>query len=85
MESNNTGKKSKGGRPIKAMKRDQLLGVKCTLLELKAIEHKAKNAALSVSEYLRELSVNSVVTRRKQKSLSKEVLLFTGTLKSPCS
>lgn len=80
MESNNTGKKSQGGRPRKAVKRDQLLGVKCNLLERKAIEHKAKENILSVSEYLRELGLNSVATIRKQKSLPKEVLLFTATL-----
>ena len=80
MESNKTGKKSKGGRPRKVVKRDQLLGVKCTFLERKTIEHKAKENILSVSEYLRELGLNSVATTRKQKSLPKEVLLFTGTL-----
>ena len=80
MESNKTGNTSKGGRPRKVVKRDQLLGVKCNLLERKAIEHKAKNAALSVSEYLRELGLNSVATTRKQKSLPKEVLLCTATL-----
>ena len=80
MESNKTGKKGKGGRPRKVVKRDQLLGVKCTLLERKAIEHKAKENILSVSEYLRELGLNSVTITRKQKSLPKEVLLFTATL-----
>ena len=80
MERNKTGKTSKGGRPRKVVKRDQLLGVKCTLLERKAIEYKAKENVLSVSEYLRELGLNSVATTRKQKSLPKEVLLFTATL-----
>ena len=80
MERNNTGKKGKGGRPRKVVKRDQLLGVKCTLLERKEIEHKAKENILSVSEYLRELGLNSVTITRKQKSLPKEVLLFTATL-----
>ena len=80
MERNKTGTKSKGGRPRKTVKHDQLLGLKCTLLERKAIEHKAKENMLSVSEYLRELGLNSVATTRKQKSLPKEVLLFTATL-----
>ena len=80
MERNKTGKTSKGGRPRKVVKRDQLLGVKCTLLERKEIEHKAKENILSVSEYLRELGLNSVTITRKQKSLPKEVLLFTATL-----
>lgn len=80
MERNNTGKTSKGGRPRKVVKRDQLLGVKCTIPERKTIEHKAKENALCVSEYLRELGLNAVATTRKQKSLPKEVLLFTATL-----
>ena len=80
MESNKTGKKSNGGRPRKVVKRDQLLGVKCTVLERKTIEHKAKENIRSVSEYLRELGLNSVATMRKQKPLPKEVLLFTATL-----
>ena len=75
-----TRKGSKGGRPKKEIKRDQLLGVKCTLPERRAIEHKAEETAISVSEYLRELGLSSTTTIRKQKPLPKEVLLFTATL-----
>jgi hypothetical protein len=80
MEGSRTVKGSKGGRPRKAVKRDQLLGVKCTLSERTAIEQKAKDNALSVSEYLRELGLYSFDNTRKQKTLPKEVLLFTATL-----
>lgn len=71
--------KSKGGRPIKVVKREQLLGVKCTLVERKAIEYKAKIAGLTTSEYLREVGLTGKIDMRK-KSLPKEVLQATGTL-----
>ena len=31
----------KGGRPTKAIKKDQLLGVKCSLIERKVIENQS--------------------------------------------
>jgi hypothetical protein len=77
---NNEFKSSKGGRPTKEVKRNQLLGVKCTTQEKETIERKAKEVALSVSEYLREGGLSSSATVRKQKPLPKEVLLFTATL-----
>ena len=80
MEVSKTAKGSKGGRPKKVVKRDQLLGVKCTLPERTTIQQKAKDRALSVSEYLRELGLHSFGNTRKQKTLPKEVLLFTATL-----
>ncbi len=80
MGERNPYKNSKGGRPQKAVKRDQFLGVKCTLDERKIIEHKTKAAALSVSEYLRALALSPHTVNRKTKVLPKEVLLFTGTL-----
>ncbi|MEI6947345.1 mobilization protein [Paraflavisolibacter sp. H34] len=69
----------KGGRPRKAIPRNQLLGVKCSLLEKKVIEHKARAVNLTVSEFLRELGLKSQVDRW-QKVLPKEVLLFQATL-----
>lgn len=81
MESRNgKWKSSKGGRPKKDVKRDRLLGVKCTSQEKEIIEKKAKDHAFSVSEYLRELGLSSSATSVKQKPLPKEVLLFTATL-----
>jgi hypothetical protein len=72
-------KRKKGGRPKKAVKKDQLLGVKCSLIERKAIEGNAKLAGLSVSEYLREMGLSGKIDCAK-KVLPKEVLLYTGTL-----
>ena len=80
MEGNKAAEESKGGRPRKVVKRDQLLGVKCTVPERTAIEEKAKDNALSVSEYLRELGLHSSSKTRIQKTLPKEMLLLTATL-----
>lgn len=71
--------KSKGGRPRKAVKRDQLLGIKCTLIERRAIEVRAKSLQLSVSEYLRKMGLTGKIDR-SERALPKEVLQFTGTL-----
>lgn len=71
--------RSKGGRPRKAVKKDQLLGMKCTLIERRAIEIKAKSVNLTVSEYIRYMSLTGKIDRPK-KVLPKEVLQFTGTL-----
>lgn len=75
----NPDKKNKGGRPVKAIKRNKLLGVKCSIIEKKVIELKAKNSGLTVSEFLRELGLTGKIDMRKM-ALSKEILQFTGTL-----
>lgn len=71
--------KNKGGRPAKAIKRNQLIGVKCTFIEKKTIEAKAKYSGLTVSVFLRNLGMGCKVDRPKIR-LPKEVLYFTGTL-----
>jgi hypothetical protein len=71
--------RNKGGRPRKAVKKDQLLGVKCSLIERRAIEAKARSANLSISEYLRKMGLTGKIDR-SAKVLPREVLLFTGTL-----
>ncbi len=72
-------KTKKGGRPRKTIKKDQLLGVKCSLLERKVIEYKARENNLTVSEYLRKLGLSGKVDM-KMKTLSKDILQFKGTL-----
>lgn len=71
--------KNKGGRPAKPIKRNQLLGVKCSILEKKSIQIKAKYSGLTVSEFLRNLGLSCKVDRQKM-ILPKEILQFTGTL-----
>ena len=79
MDATGDHKRNKGGRPKKAVKKDQLLGVKCSLIERKAIEGKARLACLSVSEYLRQMGLTGKIDSTK-KALPKEVLQYTGTL-----
>ena len=79
MEGQKHSIKNKGGRPGKADKRNQLLGVKCTLAEREVIESRAKLVALTVSEYLREMGLTGNIDMRK-KALPKEVLVLKATL-----
>ncbi len=79
MEEQNESKKSRGGRPQKEVKRDQLMAIKCTLYERKIIESKAKKVNLTVSEYLREVGLTAKIDYRN-KALPKEILSFTGVL-----
>ena len=79
MEAIRDDNRKKGGRPKKAVKKDQLLGVKCSLIERKAIEGKARLAGLSVSEYLRQMGLTGKIDCA-EKALPKEVLQYTGTL-----
>jgi hypothetical protein len=71
--------KNKGGRPKKPVKKDQLLGVKCSHEERKTIEEKARLVNLSVSEYLREMGLIGKIDRY-EKHIPGEVLKLTGLL-----
>jgi hypothetical protein len=79
METTNTIKRNKGGRPPKADKRSHQLAVMCTTNERKLIEAKAKTANTSVSEFLRTIALHGQVDR-KIKVFPKEILLFTATI-----
>ncbi|HET8572874.1 MAG TPA: mobilization protein [Edaphocola sp.] len=74
-----TSTRKRGGRPPKAVRKDQLLAFKCSLLERKMIETKAKNAQLSVSEYVREMALNGKISLGNR-TLPKEILRFKATL-----
>lgn len=78
MEELRTVTRNKGGRPKKAIKKDQMLAVKCSLFERKAIEARAKSVNLTVSEYLREIALTGKIDRRV-KVFPKEVLAMSGT------
>ena len=69
----------KGGRPKKAVTKNQQLAVMCTLSERKLIEEKAKTVNMSKSEYLRKIGLSGKIDI-KIKVLPKEVLFFTATL-----
>jgi len=79
MERGNSGARSKGGRPKKQIKKDQLMAIKCSLEERKIIECRAVNASLTVSEYLRQLGLNGKIDRREI-ALPKEILMLSATL-----
>ena len=79
MEEQRTTTKKKGGRPKKAVKKDQILAVKCSLFERRAIEARAKSVNLTVSEYLREMTLTGKIDIH-EKALPKEVLAMSGTL-----
>jgi len=79
MEQQNVTVRNKGGRPAKAIKKDQVMAIKCSLYERKVIGAKAKSSGLSVSEYLRELGLNAKISRRNR-ALPKEVLMLMATL-----
>ncbi len=71
--------KSKGGRPLKAIKQDHFIGIKCSLAEKALLLQKAKIVGLSLSEYLRESGLKGQAVT-KIKTLPPEVLQLTGTL-----
>ena len=78
MEEQRTITRNKGGRPKKAVKKDQILAVKCSLFERRAIEARAKSTNLTVSEYLREIALTGKIDIR-QKAFPKEILALSGT------
>jgi hypothetical protein len=71
--------RNKGGRPKKAIKQKEYIGVKCSPIEKIMLKQKAKTIGLSLSEYLRETGLNGQ-TVSKTKAFPKEILQFTGTL-----
>lgn len=74
-----SGKRNKGGRPTKPVKRTCRLRVACTVLEVELIKSKAQTVQLTVSEFLRDAALKSQITAR-QKTLPAPVLNFTGLL-----
>ena len=71
--------KKKGGRPKKAIKRDQVLHLKCTLIDRKVIQAKANLANMPVSDYLLAMALAGKIDRR-ERTLPKEVLQLTGVI-----
>jgi hypothetical protein len=69
----------KGGRPKKTVKINYALTVKCTIIEQKVIQRKAKEAGFTVSEYLRSIGLAGKIDRR-EKIIPKEILEYTAIL-----
>jgi hypothetical protein len=79
MKQENQTIKNKGGRPKKNIKKDCRVSVRCSILQRKAIQVKARSVKLTVSEYLLNIGLTGKVDR-SQKVLPKEVLQLTGTM-----
>jgi hypothetical protein len=71
--------KNKGGRPKKNIKKDCRVSVRCSFVQRKAMQVKAKSVDLSVSEYLLKMGLTGKIDRQ-EKVLPKEILKLTGTL-----
>jgi hypothetical protein len=71
--------KNKGGRPVKEVRQNHFIGVKCSMIEKTLLQEKAKILGLSLSEYLRETGLKGQAIS-KIKALPVEVLQLTGTL-----
>lgn len=71
--------KNKGGRPKKTIKKECRVSVRCSLIQRKAIQAKAKSVNYSVSEFLLKMGLTGKIDRQ-EKTLPKEILQLTGTL-----
>ena len=71
--------KNKGGRPKKGLKKECRVSVRCSFIQRKAIQAKARAVNFSVSEYLLTMGLTGKIDRQ-EKTLPKEILKFTGTL-----
>lgn len=78
-ESKKQPTRNKGGRPKKAVRQKEFIGVKCTLVEKIILKQKAKIVGVSLSEYLRQTGLNGQAVS-KTKAFPKEILHFTGSL-----
>jgi hypothetical protein len=79
MEEANRNTNNRGGRPSKPIKRNKLIGVRCSATERFIIEAKAKAASLTKSEFLRISGLNGKIDIRK-KAIPKEVLQGIATV-----
>lgn len=71
--------KSKGGRPVKAVKRKITLTIKCTSQEAIDIKTQAKQGGITVSEYLRTLGVSGKVVMQI-KTIDSQALKFIAAI-----
>lgn len=64
MSDTKTNTKHKGGRPVKALKRETATGIRFTKDEYFLVKHKAAKAGMRITQYIREMSVQGQVTAR---------------------
>ena len=76
--------KNKGGRPKVAVKKNQMIPVKCSLLEKTIIKGKARVMKLTASQFLRQLGLDGKIDRPKN-DYPKDVLQFVKLLNNTAS
>ena len=64
MSSSKNDTKHKGGRPVKAIKREAATGIRFTKSEYFLVKHKASKAGLRITQYIREMAVEGKVLPR---------------------
>ena len=57
---------NKGGRPVKAVKKNRTLTFKCSAYERLIIQTKAKKAKRTTSEYLREMALAGKIETKEK-------------------
>ena len=71
-------KKHKGGRPVKRIKRCNDIRVRVTNTERILIEHKAKEARMSLSEWFRQAAKRAKVVARLSPEDLRHLRMLTG-------
>jgi hypothetical protein len=79
LKKNRSFTKNKGGRPKQVIKKDRRVSVRCSFLQRKQVQLRAKNAQLTVSEYLLKMGLTGKIVIR-EKVLPPEVLKRLGEL-----
>ncbi len=79
MQTTENAIRSKGGRPKKAIKQKEFIGITCTMLEKTYLLQKAKETGLRLSEIIREAALKGQAVRQI-KLIPKEILQFTAML-----
>lgn len=78
MENENRFKKSKGGRPTKAVRRESHIRVRLTKTEYFLIEEKSKKAGITISEWFRKAAVKGKVLVRMSPEDIKVLRVLAG-------
>lgn len=71
-------KKSKGGRPLKTIKKESGIRVRLTKTELFLIEQKSKKAGMKLSDWFRHAAKKAVVVNRITVEEMKLLRMLTG-------
>ena len=78
MENEKRFKKSKGGRPAKAVRRESHIRVRLTKTEYFLIEEKSKKAGITISEWFRKAAVKGKVLVRMSPEDIKVLRVLAG-------